>query len=323
MITVIGSLNMDLVIKAERAPQAGETLIADSFQEIPGGKGANQAVAAAREGAQTFMAGRVGQDAFGQSLLQSLAQDPIDITYIEKVPGLSTGIASITVDQAGQNRILVVSGANGSLEASDIQALRPLIARSHVLLLQLEIPMEAVEEALILAREEAVFSILNPAPALALPPSFYHLVNLMTPNESELAQLSGLPVSSREQVDQAGRQLLERGLENLVITLGQDGALAMNLQGKLHFPAYRVRVEDSTAAGDCFNGVLAAGIDRLIQARADGPKTFIHSLEDLAPIIDRASRAAALSVTRPGAQPSLPWAQEVDDFDSWYEKQGL
>ncbi len=323
MITVIGSLNMDLVIKAERAPQAGETLIADSFQEIPGGKGANQAVAAAREGAQTFMAGRVGQDAFGQSLLQSLAQDPIDITYIEKVPGLSTGIASITVDQAGQNRIRVVSGANGSLEASDIQALRPLIARSHVLLLQLEIPMEAVEEALILAREEAVFSILNPAPALALPPSFYHLVNLMTPNESELAQLSGLPVSSREQVDQAGRQLLERGLENLVITLGQDGALAMNLQGKLHFPAYRVRVEDSTAAGDCFNGVLAAGIDRLIQARADGPKAFVPSLEDLAPIIDRASRAAALSVTRPGAQPSLPWTQEVDDFDSWYEKQGL
>ena len=122
---------------------------------------------------------------------------------------------------------------------------------------------------------------------------------------------------------QAGRQLLERGLENLVITLGQDGALAMNLQGKLHFPAYRVRVEDSTAAGDCFNGVLAAGIDRLIQARADGPKAFVPSLEDLAPVIDRASRAAALSVTRPGAQPSLPWAQEVDDFDSWYEKQGL
>lgn len=323
MITVIGSMNMDLVVKTERAPEAGETLTGDSFQLIPGGKGANQAVAAAREGGATSMAGRVGDDSFGQALLQSLAQDPIDTRQVQVMAGLSTGVASITVDQQGQNRILVIPGANGSFIAPDIEALRPLIASSHVLLLQLEIPLEAVEKALRIAQEEGVYSILNPAPAVPLPPSFYPMARMMTPNETELALLSGLEVTSELQEQEAGRTLLDRGLENLVITLGARGSLLMNRQGQAYFPAYRVPVVDSTAAGDCFNGVLAAGIDRLIGSRQAGKGPFVPSLEDLAPLIDRASRAAAIAVTRKGAQPSLPWARETDDFNKWHAKQGL
>lgn len=318
MITVIGSLNMDLVIRAERAPGPGETLTGESFQLIPGGKGANQAVAAARDGAPCAMAGRLGDDAFGRALMESLGRDPIDRSYIQLLEGISTGVAGITVDAQGQNRILVVPGANGSFQARDMEEFRPLIARSHVLLLQLEIPLEAVERALTIAREEGVYSILNPAPATDLPSSFYRLADLMTPNESELALLSGLPVSDLDQVRQAGQILLDRGLQRLLVTLGSRGSLLMDREAWTSFPAYRVKALDTTAAGDCFNGVLASGIDRLIQ-REKSRRDFSPSLEDLSPVIDRASRASAISVTRPGAQPSLPRKEETDAFDLWYQ----
>ena len=319
MVTVIGSMNMDLVVTAQRAPEQGETVTGDDFQQIPGGKGANQAVAAARDGAETAMVGRVGEDAFSDILIDTMKKDPIDTRYIEKISQISTGVAQITVDHHGHNRIVVVPGANGSFTADDMESLRPLIARSNVLLMQLEIPLKAVERALVIAKEEGVFSILNPAPAINLPDSIYKNVDLMTPNETELLLLSGWHADDTTSWDQAGAVLLERGLKTLLVTLGEQGSLLINHQGDAHFAAYRVRMLDSTAAGDCFNGVLASGIDRLIGRYKCKKGAFTPSIEELAPIIDRATRAAAIAVTRRGAQPSIPEAHEIDAFDTWYE----
>ena len=318
MITVIGSLNMDLVVTADRAPEEGETVTGSGFAQYPGGKGANQAVAAARSGAITVMAGRVGRDSFGDALISSLARDPIDTSSIEKISGVPTGTAAITVDRRGQNRIVVVPGANGTYTAEDMEHLRPLIARSNVLLLQLEIPVEAVERAVVIAREENVYCMVNPAPAADLSRSFYRQVDLLTPNESELGLLAGMPTEVPAAWRTAGHRLLDLGLQTLLVTLGVDGSLAMDSQSELHLPAYKVKMLDSTAAGDCFNGALAAGIDALVEARGRTRDRLVLTPGDLAPMIDRATRAAAMSVTRQGAQPSIPWREEVDGFDSWY-----
>lgn len=323
MITVIGSLNMDLVVTTDRAPEEGETVTGTGFFQFPGGKGANQAVAAARSGAKTVMAGRVGRDSFGQELISSLARDPIDTSPIESVEGVPTGTAAITVDRQGHNRIVVVPGANGILTAADMEALRPLIAQSNVLLLQLEIPFKAVEKAVAIARQEGVYCMLNPAPAVSLPQAFYQEVDLLTPNEIELGRLAGMPTESPGNWRPAGHVLLDRGLQTLVVTLGAEGSLAMGSQTELHLPAYRVRMVDSTAAGDCFNGALAAAIDAMIEAQGKSSRRIVFSPADLAPAIDRATRAAAMSVTRQGAQPSIPLQSEVDRFDDWFEKHRL
>ncbi len=313
MITVIGSLNMDLVVTAKRAPEQGETVAGLSFDQFPGGKGANQALAAARSGTETALAGRVGRDAFGQALIQALSRDSLDLSALEEVAEAPTGIAAITVDEAGHNRIVVVPGANGTFSASQMEAFRPLLAASNVLLLQFEIPMDAVEAAIVLAREEGTFCMVNPAPAEPLADHLYPLIDLLTPNETELSLLTG-----ESDWRLGGRKLIARGLETLVVTLGAQGSLAMKAGTQQLTPAYRVKMVDSTAAGDCFNGSLAAGIDAMMGAKAPGRQRFKPSLQDLAPALDRASRAAAMSVTRRGAQPSIPLAEEIDNFDAWY-----
>lgn len=323
MVTLIGSLNMDLVVTADRAPREGETVTGSSFSQFPGGKGANQAVAAARSGARTVLAGRVGDDAFGDALIRSLARDPLDTSRIEIISGTPTGIASITVDGQGHNRIVVVPGANGTFKAGDMEALRPLIAQSNVLLLQLEIPLEAVERAVAIARQENVYCMVNPAPALALPESLYRQADLLTPNETELGLLAGLSISGASSWSAAAKILLKRGLPALVITLGEKGSLALDNESDLHLPAYQVKMLDSTAAGDCFNGALAAEIDAMIGTGGKSSSRVFFTPAQLAPAIDRATRAAAISVTRRGAQPSIPWREEVDRFDGWFEKHRL
>ena len=323
MVTIIGSLNMDLVVTADRAPREGETVTGSGFSQFPGGKGANQAVAAARSGARAVLAGRVGDDAFGEALIRSLARDPLDTSSIEIMSGTPTGIASITVDGQGHNRIVVIPGANGSFKARDMEALRPLIAQSNVLLLQLEIPLKAVERAVEIARQENVYCMVNPAPALAFPETLYRQVDLLTPNESELGLLSGLPMSGASSWRAGAKALLKRGLPALIITLGEEGSLAMDDKSDLRMPAYRVQMLDSTAAGDCFNGALAAEIDAMIGTGRKSSSRAFFTPAQLAPAIDRATRAAAISVTRQGAQPSLPWREEVDRFDDWFEKHRL
>lgn len=323
MITVIGSLNMDLVVTTDRAPEAGETVPGQTFSQYPGGKGANQSVAAARSGAVTAMAGRVGRDLFGDALLRALSQDPLDLSAVEQLADHPTGTATITVDRQGQNRIVVVAGANGTFKPEEMERFRPLIARSHVLLCQLEIPLGAVAKALEIAREEGVFCLVNPAPALPLPDVFYRQVDLLTPNASELELLAGMTLEDEADWREAGRILMEKGLGTLIVTLGETGCLLMDGQTVSRFPAYRVKAVDTTAAGDCFNGVLAAELDALIEEEGRGKPARRFTGATLAPAIDRAMRASAMSVTRKGAQPSLPWRHEIDDFDDWYRTHRL
>lgn len=290
-IAVVGSLNMDLVARAARIPQPGETILGGALQYHPGGKGANQAVAAARLGGTVRMVGRVGQDAFAQPLLMNLAAVGIDHTYVVATPDVATGVALIVVDDTGQNSIVVTAGANTLLSPADVDAAESIIADAAVLLLQLEIPLNAVKRAAEIAHHHGVQVILNPAPAQKLPDELLSLVDILIPNEIETSLLTGLAVSTRAEAEAAARALRQPGIETVIITLGKQGALLAQADASIIIPAFDVQAVDTTAAGDAFVGSLAVAL-------AEG-----RSLEDA---VRRGNAAGALSVTRPGAQPSLP-----------------
>ena len=300
-IIVIGSLNMDLVVQAERTPLAGETLAARTFTTIPGGKGANQAVAAARlaSGGAVRMVGRVGEDAFGAQLTHNLAAEGIDTAEVRQLPGVSTGVALIIVEPSGENRILIVAGANGQLPPADIAALDGLIASAGLVLLQFEVPMPTVERAIQAANAHNVPVLLNPAPAYPLPAAALAGVDILVLNEVEAQMLTGLPVSDEHSALNAARRLLAGRTRLVVVTLGTKGALALAPDAALHVPAFAVQAVDSTAAGDAFIGALAAMLN-------DG-----KGLEES---VTFASAAGALAVTRVGAQSSIPNRQEVNTF---------
>ncbi len=291
-IVVVGSLNMDLVVRVAHHPQVGETILADDFHTFPGGKGANQAVAAARLGGQVQMVGRVGVDGYGDSLLQTLARDGVDTQRILRTPDAPTGIALIPVDARGQNIIIVVSGANARVTPADVLAAEEVIAGAGILLVQLETPLDAVTQATELAHKHGVRVVLNPAPAQPLAPSLLARIDYMIPNQSELALLTGL-----ESPRAAIRRLQGWGVERVILTLGEDGVLVVDGEKEMHLPAHRVNVVDTTAAGDAFVGAFAVA---LIEGR---------SLVDAAAW---ANSAGALAVTRAGAQPSLPTRGEVE-----------
>jgi ribokinase len=294
-VVVLGSLNMDLVTRAPRLPVAGETLIGREFSTTPGGKGANQAVAAARLGAPTAMIGCVGQDDFGRRLLAGLDADEVDCSAVRSVPGPS-GVALIVVDDEGNNGIVVVSGANSALTPADVDRQESLLAGASLVVLQLETPLVTVAHAARLARTLGRTVILNPAPAQPLPADLLANADYLVPNEIEAGTLSGLAVDSPERAMEAGRALRAKGARGVLITLGEGGVVAVTSDGDRHFPARRVKAVDSTAAGDTFIGGLCAAL-------ASG--------SPLADAIDFAQAAAAISVTRPGAQASIPYAREV------------
>lgn len=307
MITVVGSLNMDLVVQTERIPRVGETVLGGEFNQIEGGKGGNQAVAAARLGGDVKMIGAVGQDDMGRQLLASLEKDEIDISRI-KLSSEPSGMAMILVDAAGNNSITVVSGANFDINVDDIRRDEDLFARSSVVLAQLECPLDVVAEALSLAKEHDCLTVLNPAPAQALPAELLADVDILTPNETELELLSGMGTSSMEECTAAGEKLMASGVKSLIVTLGSRGCLYMEGDVAEHYPSYLVKMTDSTAAGDCFNGALVAALDN---------GSSIHDA------IHFAMKASAISVTRAGAQPSLPTQEEMADFAAWYEERRL
>jgi ribokinase len=290
-VTVIGSLNMDLVIRAPRIPQPGETIIGSQFRNVPGGKGANQAVAAARLGAQVSMVGRVGRDGFGEVLLENLASDGIDHTHVTRDPEAASGVALIVVDDAGQNSIVVASGANGRLSPDDVEAARAAIAGADVVLMQLESPLETVSRAAEIARAHGVPVVLNPAPARPLPSPLLSLVDVLIPNESETALLAGMPVDDQAQAEAAAAALLELGVGTVILTLGERGALLARTSGATHVPAFQVHPVDTTAAGDAFVGAFAVGL-------AKG--------KPLEEAVRWGNAAGALATTQMGAQPSLP-----------------
>jgi ribokinase len=291
---------MDLVVRSQRIPSPGETVLGEGFRQIPGGKGANQAVAAARLGAEVTFVGRVGADLFGEALRAGMQADGIDTAYLRTDPTEPTGVALIGVDAAGRNAITVASGANFQVSPADVEEAWPRIAGASALLLQLEIPIATVLYAAQRAHEAGIRVLLNPAPVSPtdpLPASLLALIDVLTPNEHEAAALTGWPVNDASNWNTIAVALLARGVRAVVITLGEAGCLAADASGVTTIAGVAVQAVDTTAAGDCFTGALAVAL-------AEG-----CSLIEAARF---AGHAAAISVTRPGAQPSLPTRAEVE-----------
>lgn len=297
-VLVIGSLNMDLVVHCDRLPERGQTIIGGAFFTAPGGKGANQAVAAAKLGAWVQMAGCVGRDAFGETLVAGLRDAGINTEHVTDVDG-ATGIALITVDAAGANTIVVASGANTAVDAGMVDRALADADGPGILLLQHEIPPEANARAVQSAHQAGWFVMLNPAPARPLPLDLLSLIGLVTPNETEAAALVGRPVAGRADAVAASRALLDMGARAVLVTLGGDGAIWCDRSRALHCPAVAVQAVDTTAAGDAYIGALAAA---LVERRP------------LEQSLGFAAAAAALAVTRRGAQPSLATRAELEAF---------
>lgn len=300
-IVVVGSINLDLVASTERIPIAGETVAGLTFRTFPGGKGANQAVAAARLGGSVSIVGKLGADPFGVQLRDSLEESNVNTGAVEVVAG-SSGVALIVTDAAGQNAITVVAGANAQLSPADLDDHIDLIRGAGILLTQLEIPLETVEYLAGIAAEERVPLMLDPAPARRLPLSLLKRIDWLTPNETETCILTGLPLGevSHESMEAAANTLLESGCRNVILKLGERGCyVALSDGTRQLLPAYAVRALDTTAAGDAFNGAFAVAL---------------MGGKDPLECASWASAVAAISVTRHGAQTSMPTADEVETF---------
>ncbi|KVM70949.1 ribokinase [Burkholderia gladioli] len=298
-VAVVGSLNMDLIVRAPRLPKPGETLSGHGYAQAAGGKGGNQAVAAARLGARVAMLGCVGDDANGAALRGALEAEGIDCAALATArEGVATGVALIVVDDASQNAIVIVAGGNGEVTPAGIAGHEAMIAAADVLVCQLETPLPAVKAALEAGRRHGRVVVLNPAPVLGpLPDGWLPLVDWLIPNELEAAALTGMTIATPEDAQAAAGQLREAGARNVIVTLGAQGAFAALADGTArHYPAPKVEAVDTTAAGDTFIGGLSARL-----AAGDAPDAAIRF----------AQRAAALSVTRAGAQPSIPSFAEV------------
>jgi ribokinase len=299
VITVIGSLNMDLVTYVTRLPQTGETVIGKDFKQMPGGKGANQADAIAKLGVPVRMLGGVGEDALGKALLISLHKDGVDIAQIESFTNCSTGMATITVDDEGNNWIVVTPGANYRFSAERLEKSKAIIAASAIIVTQLEIPLETVRYSLELAKKLGKATILNPAPACALDDALLSAVDILIPNETELELLSGDLLHTEAEISAAARKLIKRGVKEVIVTLGAKGCIYVSSEHTRIFEAYKVDAVDTTAAGDSFIGGLAVAL-------SEG-KTIEAA-------IFFAMAVAALTVTKKGAQSSLPYRNEVEEF---------
>ncbi|MCR3955023.1 MAG: ribokinase [Gudongella sp.] len=305
MVIVVGSLNMDLVVRAPKIPRPGETVLGSDFKQVPGGKGANQADAAAKLGAETAMLGAVGRDSMGSQLIRSLENDGVNVDKVLVKDSLPTGVAAIVVEDSGNNAITVAPGANSGFTPDDLSDMDDVFKRAKVMLVQLETPIETVRTALRMAKENNVTTILNPAPAIELDDEIFSLVDILTPNETELELLSGMDTSNIERVEAAGKHLIQKGVSRLIVTLGSQGSIHIGNNSIRLYPAYNVKAVDTTAAGDSYNAALAVSISKG------------ESLEDS---IKFATKVGAMTVTKHGAQTSLPLVEEVEDFDAWYEK---
>jgi len=290
-VLVVGSANVDLVVKTSAFPGPGETVVGSDFKTYPGGKGANQAVAVARLGGRTALLGCVGKDPHGKLLRETLDLAGVDTEALRSRASVPTGVALITVDASGENSIVVVPGANATLGAEDVREFEHLFRAARVVLLQLETSLEAAAKALEIAHGFGKLAILNPAPAQQVPDSFFGMTDFLTPNRSELEVLTGRTVRTEADAEFAARLLLEKGAGNVVVTLGGRGALYLGRGSKRRVQAFPVRSVDTTAAGDAFNAALALGLARGLP---------------LTDVLLFANAAGALATTTAGAQPSLP-----------------
>ncbi|MBX2822682.1 MAG: ribokinase [Rhodothermaceae bacterium] len=298
-LLVIGSINMDLVVKSDQLPKPGETLMGTSMETIPGGKGANQAVAAARLGAGVTMIGAVGNDGYGPLLLEGLKKESINVDYVAVEDNISSGIAIIHVDKAGENSISVVPGSNACLSRDTVKARSEQVGGADVMLVQLEVPLETIEEAISVAKSSNTPVVLDPAPVpTGLFPEFLYNVDVFTPNQSETLALTGIRVVDKASATLAGLVLLDRGAKYVVIKAGDLGAFIVTSgSDAFHIPVFPSSVVDTTAAGDAFSAALALGL-------AEG-KPLVEATR-------WACAAGSIAVSRAGAQPAMPRREEVD-----------
>jgi|SRR5690554_1088111 len=298
-VLVIGSANMDLVLSVKKFPQPGETIFGERFEMFPGGKGANQAVCSSKLGARTIFIGKIGNDEFGKNLSENFKREGVNINHILIDEASNTGTALITVDEEGENQIIVISGSNMKITPYDIKKEKEIFKEVKVVIVQLEIPVETVLEAARLAKENDCIFILNPAPAKELPEELISLTDYLTPNETELELLSGVDVDDDKSIEAAAKVLLNKGVKNIIVTLGSKGACLINKEKKELFPAIKVKVVDSTGAGDAFNGALAYALS---------------NNEEIENAVKLAVSVASFSVTKMGAQSSLPALNDINFY---------
>ncbi len=298
-ITVIGSSNTDMIVKVPRIPGPKEVVLGGKFSTAPGGKGANQAVAAARAGGKVTFVARVGEDIFGEQALKGFKEDGINTDFIVKDKDAPSGIAEIFVAEGGENSTAVASGANLNLSVYDITAAKEAILASDILLMQLEIPLKTVQYAAKFAYDNGVRVILNPAPGQPLPIDLLKTVSILTPNEAEAEMLTGIKIEDEGAAEDAGRILISKGVNKVIITIGKKGALILDSSGSELVGGFKVHAVDTTAAGDIFNGALAVAL---------------AEKKNIWEAVKFANAAAALSVTRLGAQPSAPNRNDILEF---------
>ncbi len=298
-LVVLGSINADHILNVRHFPQPGETVIGKQYNVAFGGKGGNQAVAAGRSGANISFIACVGDDDVGERIRKQLASDNIDTQPVQAIKDTTTGVALIFVNADGENVIAINAGANDALTPAYMQQYQQKIVDADALLMQLESPLETVTAAAKLAKAHQTRVILNPAPACELPDELLSLVDIITPNETEAERLTGIQVKDQADAARAAEVLHQKGIDTVIITLGSKGVwLSQKGQGK-QVPGFRVKAVDTIAAGDTFNGALVTSL--LEGKEMDQAVRFAHA-------------AAAIAVTRPGAQPSVPWRQDIDDF---------
>lgn len=298
-IVVIGSSNTDMTVQLTRLPKPGETIVGGQFFTSAGGKGANQAVAAARSGGNVTFVSCVGDDVFGRELIESYRREKINIDCVFTDRSEPTGVALIFVSENGENSIGVAPGANAKLLPRYVAKITPAIVAGGMLMLQLETPLEMVREVIRIAFDRRVPVVLNPAPAQPLDDEILKKTAYLTPNETETEKLTGVSVGDIPSAEKAGRQLLSRGVGTVILTLGERGAYVLSKDWAALVPPYRVTAVDTTAAGDVFNGAFAVALSEE---------------KELIDAVKFANAAAALSVTRKGAQPSIPVREEIERF---------
>ena len=296
-VLVIGSSNTDLIVRAARLPKPGETILGGEFARAAGGKGANQAVAAARAGGAVTLIARLGRDSNGDAAVAGFVAAGVDVTHVSRDPTRPSGVALIVVGRRGENSIAVAPGANSALSPADVRRAKGAFSRARLVLLQLETPIETIEASLEMAAAAGVRVVLNPAPARPLGTRLLSRVHLLTPNQSEAEALTGVAVATEATAAKAADSLLARGVRHVLITMGSRGAFVAGTDGRQLVPGFKVRAVDATGAGDVFNGAL------------------VVALGEGRPLLDAAAfanAAAAISVTRVGAQPSAPTRREID-----------
>lgn len=300
-ICVVGSLNIDMVLNMNSLPKLGETLMVETLEKVQGGKGGNQACGASRLGSQVTMIGAIGNDEYGGLLKEGLEKDGINTHYLKVVEG-SSGMAIITVDIVGNNTIAVIPGANEQVMVEDIIKVTSVIEESDVIIAQFETPLEATMEAFKIGKESGAITILNPAPYQEVPNELLQYTDIIIPNETEAYDLTGVQVTDEASAVKASEDLLKKGVKYVIITMGKDGAILVSQEQSAFIKAFKVNAVDTTAAGDSFIGAISSKINHKI----------LEAFDDMISIVEYGNRVSSITVTKPGAQSSLPTLSEVE-----------